>query len=120
MSDPKPTIDQGEGLGDLISAEEGRHRLEVYAARSKLTTWEAEVLRLEARVAELERDPNQLPMELLPEGWVLTSLRFEPILESDADPWHCYLESQTGLRTRGAFGPTPHAAMMAAIERIGK
>jgi Lar family restriction alleviation protein len=65
-------------------------------------------------------DPNRLPMELVPEGWQLSHLVFE-----GDDGWFVTLEwngpsSDDRPDYRKSNGPTPHAAMMAAIGKIGQ
>ena len=64
-------------------------------------------------------DPYRLPMELLPEGWELAGTGLD--YSADADRWEAILK-RSNLRRPGSvgYGPTPRAAMLAAIDRIRK
>ena len=62
-------------------------------------------------------DPYRLPMELLPDGWELAAIGRDYC--AGVERWEAFLK-RTSPQAPGAvgYGPTPRAAMLAAIERI--
>lgn len=70
--------------------------------------------------ARLREHPNMLPLEGLPPGWEFMSLTYEA-----DEGWFAGLEwngpsSDDRPDYRTAIGPTPRAAVFAAIEKITK
>lgn len=70
--------------------------------------------------AAMANDPYRLPIEMVPEGWGLQALLWE-----DDESWLVRLEcdgisSNDRPAYRTALGPTPRAAMLAAIEKMAR
>lgn len=65
-------------------------------------------------------DPNRLPISDIPEGWYVDLLHDRPNAP-EVERWYCELAmKKTAQRFVAGIGPTPRAAVLAAIERIGK
>lgn len=62
-------------------------------------------------------DENALPMEMLPEGWRFNLLKpFDGLESENAFACELVTTNVNGFKDVHAFGPTPRAAFLAAIE----
>lgn len=84
----------------------------------------SETLLERVRARPMDDDPNRLPLDQIPEEWRLELLRWA----GGKMPWQACLITTADGNDYGHFdplmvfgrGPTPRAAVLAAIEKIGK
>lgn len=72
----------------------------------------------DAKIARLRADPNRLDLASVPSGWRFMSL-LHPREARAYQRFFAYMERDTTGQTVDGTGPTPAAALAAAVGRIG-